>query len=185
MYLTRDTALIYRSGPWKGPNDVIFAPLELCIFVDASFAQESGRHSQTGYALMMSGAAIHTKSGKQTQVTDSTAYAETIALHEAANWAVMVRQHLAKMFAPQHRPTKLWEDNQAAKVFFDKGPGPRSLHWDVKLHYVHELRNRGAVDVLHIDTKMQIADVLTKPLAEDAHRYLSSLLLGGPILFTD
>ena len=62
---------------------------------------------------------------------------------------------------------------------------PQSLHWDVKLHYVHELRNRGAVDVLHIDTKMQIADVLTKPLAEDTHRYLSSLLLGGPILFAD
>ena len=71
LYLTSDTALIYRSGSWKGQNDVIFAPLELCIFVDASFAQESGRQSQTGYALMLSGAAIHTKSGKQTQVTDS------------------------------------------------------------------------------------------------------------------
>ena len=101
------------------------------------------------------------------------------------NWAVVVRRHLEKMFAPQPGPTKLWEDNQAAKAFLDKGPGPQSLHWDVKLHYVHELRNRGAVDVLHIDTKMQIADVLTKPLAEDVHRYLSSLLLGGPILFTD
>ena len=36
-----------------------------------------------------------------------------------------------------------------------------------------------------VDTKLQIADVLTKPLAEDTHLFLSSLLLGGPVLFAD
>jgi len=59
------------------------------------------------------------------------------------------------------------------------------LHWDVKLWYVHELRDKKKVDVLHIDTKLQIADVLTKPLPEDEHMYLSAILMGGPIVFND
>ena len=89
------------------------------------------------------------------------------------------------MFAPQKEPTKLYEDNRAAETFFAKGPGPRSLHWDVKLWYIHWLRDRKLVDVLHIDTKLQIADVLTKPLLEDEHLHLSAILMGGPIVFND
>ena len=183
LYITRDTTLTFRPGSWVGPNGVEHAPLQLCVFVDASFAKESGRHSQTGFALMLGGASVHSKSGKQTQVTDSTGYAETIALHEAANWAQVAARHLNLMFAPQPNPVVLYEDNSAAETFFAKGPGPRSLHWDVKLYYIHGLRDQKIIDVKHIDTKLQIADVLTKPLPEADHLRLSAYLLGGPVVF--
>lgn len=89
------------------------------------------------------------------------------------------------MFAPQPNPVVLYEDNSAAETFFAKGPGPRSLHWDVKLYYIHGLRDQKIVDVKHIDTKLQIADVLTKPLPEADHLRLSAYLLGGPVVFDE
>ena len=132
---------------------------------------------------MLGGAAVHSKSGKQTQVTDSTPYAETIALHEAANWALVVRRYLSKMFAPQMEPTLIYEDNQAAETFTHKGAGPQSLHWDVKLHYVHELQKNMHIFVQHIDTELQIADILTKPLPEKQHLLLAAYLMGSPLVF--
>ena len=183
LYASRSTSLTFRPGSWTGPDGAVHSELELSAFVDAGFAQEAGRKSQTGFALMLAGAAIFAKSGKQTQVTDSTPYSETIALHEASNWVIVTRNLLKKMFAPQNAATRIYEDNEAATIFARKGPGPRSLHWDVKLEYVHELHTAGIINVSKIDTKLQIADVLTKALCVDMHLALSALLLGGPVKF--
>jgi hypothetical protein len=79
----------------------------------------------------------------------------------------------------------MYEDNQAAIVFANRGGGPRSLHWDVKLEYVHELQQKGDINVLKIDTKMQVADVLTKALPEQEHLAFTACLLGGPVVFSD
>ena len=60
---------------------------------------------------------------------------------------------------------------------------PRSLHWDVKLHYVHELQKNMHIFVQHIDTELQIADILTKPLPEEQHLLLAAYLMGSPLVF--
>jgi hypothetical protein len=185
LYVSRETKLTFRPKMWKGPDGGEYDPLDLVVYVDAGFAQEAGRRSQTGFVLMLAGAAIYAKSGKQSQVTDSTPYAETVALHEAANWTLVMRKNLAKMFARQIRPTPIFEDNQAAVTFASKGPGPRSLHWDVKLEYVHELqRDLKCISVQKIGTGDQIADILTKALPFDTHKRLTEYLLGGPLLFS-
>ena len=53
MYASRDTPLTFRKGPWIGPDKNEHGPLEMATYVDASFAQEIGRKSQTGFAIMM------------------------------------------------------------------------------------------------------------------------------------
>ena len=83
----------------------------------------------------------------------------------------------------QSHPTLIYEDNSAAVTFAAKGPGDRPLHWDVKLEYVHELQNRKHILVVPLDTNLQIADILTKPLADDQHLALSKFLLGNEIIF--
>ena len=184
LYHTRSTKLVFSPGSWTASNGVVYGGLELVGFVDASFAQSEGRKSQTGFCLMLSGASVLSKSGKQSQVTDSTGYAETIALHEASNWVIVTRRQLGDMFAPQLSPTVLLEDSKACKAFADNGPGPRSLHWDVKYRYVHELQTRKIVQVEPVDTKLQIADIFTKPLEEPEYLRLAAHLLGGPIVFS-
>ena len=82
------------------------------------------------------------------------------------------------------KPTRIYEDNAAAVTFADKGPGLRSLHWDVKLQYVHELQSvRRIIQVVPIDTRLQCADILTKALDITQHLQLSAHLLGGPVIF--
>ena len=83
----------------------------------------------------------------------------------------------------QSHPTLIFEDNLAAVTFAAKGPGDRSLHWDVKLEYVHELQNSKFILVVPLDTNLQIADVLTKPLPDDQHLALSKFLLGNEVFF--
>ena len=95
-----------------------------------------------------------------------------------------MRRHLSKMFAEQKEPTRIYEDNAAAVRFAEKGSGPRSLHWDVKLEYVTELQKFKYVDVCKVDTKKQIADVLTKPLPADQHLVCAGALLGSSIVFS-
>ena len=133
---------------------------------------------------MLCGASVLSKSGKQSQMTDSTGYADMVTLHEASVWAVVMRKHLGSMFAEQSEPTLIFEDNAAAVRFAEKGPGPRSLHWDVKLEYVTELQKLQYVNVLKVDTKKQIADVLTKALPVDQHLVCSGALLGSEIVFS-
>jgi hypothetical protein len=88
------------------------------------------------------------------------------------------------MFAPPNGPTKIYEDNQAAVSFAEKGGGIKSLHWEVKLEYVHERQTRfKLIDVLKIDTSKQVADVLTKALDVTQHLYLAGQLLGGAVSF--
>lgn len=81
-------------------------------------------------------------------------------------------------------PTRVYEDNAAAVTFAEKGTGPRSLHWDVKLQYVRELQKvHKIINVVPIATDLQIADVLTKALGIDQHLRLSELLMGAPLVF--
>ena len=95
-----------------------------------------------------------------------------------------MRKHLGKMFAEQKEPTRIYEDNAAAVRLAERGSGPRSLHWDVKLEYVTELQKLKYVEVRKVDTRKQIADVLTKPLPADQHLVCAGALLGSSIVFS-
>jgi Reverse transcriptase (RNA-dependent DNA polymerase) len=184
LYLSRFTKMTFRQGPWTGPDGSVHEPLEACVFVDAGFAQEEGRKSQTGYAVFLGGAAIISKSCRQTQVSDSTTYSEVIALHEATVATIALRKTLPGMFASPSGPTRIYEDNQAAVSFAAKGGGIKSLHWEVKLEYVHERQTRFKhIDVIKICTSLQVADVLTKALDVNQHLYLAGILLGGSVSF--
>jgi transposase InsO family protein len=185
LYDTRNTCLTFRRGEWTGPDGSVHKPNQLVVYVDASFAPEAGdRYSQTGFVCMLNGATIYAKSGKQSQLADSTAYAETIALHEACHWVIGYRRILANMGFAQECATPMYEDNSAAEAFAKQGMGPKSLHFEVKYLYVHDQQKRGVLNVRKIDTKHQLADVLTKPVKWELAERLVSFLLGGDLVFS-
>jgi hypothetical protein len=62
--------------------------------------------------------------------------------------------------------------------------GPKSLHFEVKYLYVHDQQKRGVLNVRKIDTKHQLADVLTKPVKWELAERLVSFLLGGDLVFS-
>jgi hypothetical protein len=60
---------------------------------------------------------------------------------------------------------RLLIDNQAA-IELSKNPvfHERSKHIDTRYHYIRDCIEQGVVDVDHVGTEDQLADILTKPL---------------------
>jgi hypothetical protein len=65
----------------------------------------------------------------------------------------------------------LKNDNQSA-IQLSKNPvyHDRSKHIDVKYHYIRECIDEGRIEVESVDTKLQLADILTKALGR--HQFL-------------
>jgi hypothetical protein len=184
LYDTRETLLTFKQGDWAGPDGTVHKANQLVVYVDAGYAREHERHSQTGFAFMLNGACVFAKSGRQSQLADSTGYAETIALHEASHWVIGYRRIMANLGFPQECATPVFEDNSAAETFARQGMGPRSLHYEVKYLYVHDQQKRGRLKVYKIDTKHQIADLLTKPVKWELAERLVSFMLGSALVFS-
>ena len=55
---------------------------------------------------------------------------------------------------------------------------PRTKHLNVKLHHFRSYVEDGSISIEKIDTKEQLADYLTKPLAEDILIKLRKMVMG-------
>jgi hypothetical protein len=101
----------------------------------------------------------------------SSCEAEYIASATASCQGVWLSRLLAELRGKDPDTITLKIDNQSAiqlsknLVFHD-----RSKHIDVRYHYIQECVEEGRVDVEPVDTKFQLADVLTKALGQDCRR---------------
>ena len=55
---------------------------------------------------------------------------------------------------------------------------PRTKHLNVKLHHFRDYVTRGEIEILPIDSAMQQADYLTKPVNYDTLKRLRLLVMG-------
>ena len=188
-YNTRETALRFTDQPWTAPDGTVYPPNTMVVFVDAGFASNESKRSQTGILIMLNGAVIYSKSGKQSQLADSTGYAETIALHEASHLILIYRELLANLGHPQTGPTVVCEDNAAAQRFAEQGFGPRSLHYDIKYLFVHELKQwvflRSSVCRLNYNSPTSVLSLALGQLARNFSLTSSvNACASPPMLFT-
>jgi hypothetical protein len=104
-------------------------------------------------------------SRKQRSVALSTAEAEYMAASQATCEALWLRKLLVDLFDQELRPTVIYCDNQSCiqlsenPVFHD-----RSKHIEIRYHFIRDYVQRGAVELRHISTDEQVADILTKSL---------------------
>ncbi|CAM8891849.1 unnamed protein product [Rhodiola kirilowii] len=132
-------------------------------FVDSDFTGSiDTRKSQTGYVFTVYGTAVSWKASLQAMVTLSTTEAEFVAVTEAVKEALWLKGVLAELGKGQDC-VKICCDSQGAihlskhQVFHE-----RSKHIDVKLHFVWDIIETGAVQMVKIDTEENPADMLTK-----------------------
>lgn len=77
----------------------------------------------------------------------------------------MLRQLLKDIDTKQYESTVLLCDNAAAQKLIQNPIFHKRLkHIDVKFHYTRDLIKQKIIDVQHISTQLQFADILTKPL---------------------
>jgi hypothetical protein len=69
-------------------------------------------------------------------------------------------------------------DSNAAVIFAQKGWGKNSLHYDLKLLYIHECQKKGLIRVEYVPTEFQLADILTKPCPYSVASRLLPHILG-------
>ena len=68
----------------------------------------------------------------------------------------------------QIQPTMIYCDNVSA-IKLAKNPvhHSRTKHFDMKYHFIRDLVQKNDVELKHINTKHQLADIFTKAVAKD------------------
>ncbi|KAK8635004.1 hypothetical protein V6N13_022882 [Hibiscus sabdariffa] len=113
--------------------------------------------------------AVSWKSSKQDTVADSTTEAEYIAASEAAKEAVWIKKFITELgvIPSISDAVDLYCDNNGA-IAQAKEPRShqRSKHILRRFHLIREIIDRGDVEICKVNTDDNIADPLTKPLAQ-------------------
>ncbi|KAK8554259.1 hypothetical protein V6N12_031225 [Hibiscus sabdariffa] len=122
---------------------------------------------------------LNWKSSKQDTVADSTTEAKYIAASEAAKEAVWIKKFVTELgVVPSISDAlELYCDNNGA-IAQAKEPRShqRSKHIFRRFHLIREIVDRGDVEICKVHTDDNIADPLTKPLAQQKHdRHTKSL----------
>ncbi|KAJ9542449.1 LOW QUALITY PROTEIN: hypothetical protein OSB04_028955 [Centaurea solstitialis] len=124
------------------------------------------RRSRTGYLLLLGGAPVSWKTKKQSVVSRSSAEAEYRSMASTVSEILWMRWLLQELDVPFEGPTPLFCDNQAARhiannpVFHE-----RTKHVEMDCYCVRERVETQEIHPLHVDSKLQIADLFTKGLA--------------------
>ena len=148
-----DLAIKYPSGGSK----------ELTAYCDASYADGAGGKSTVGYLISYNGAVICFKSKLSKHVCTSTCMAEYVGLYECTKMLVLMRRLLKDLTVPQMTKTKLRCDNKSAnEVANAKIPVASHRHIQMRYHYTRECLDQ--IEILHVGTQDQQADILTKAL---------------------
>ena len=136
-------------------------------FADADWANEkTDRKSITGWIAMIDGDVVSWASKKQRTVAQSTCEAELYAEAAAINEVIWLRGLLNELGMTVESKSVVYGDNQSTIAISKNGvKSERTKHVDVKYHFVTETIESEAVELKWVESAMQQADILTKPLA--------------------
>ena len=155
-------------------------------YSDASYARDPSRElkSHTGIIFKCGSGPIFWYSKLQSITTDSTLYAEWIALYEATRTACYFRNILEDLKIDISKPTMIFEDNtNTIDVALNIGNKGKSRHFDTKYYCTKQRVQENKVHIQWVPSIENIADMFTKPLPRDQLRHLC--YLGGMITLID
>lgn len=158
LYKTKNLKLTY--------NDNLNTDTLDCM-VDSDYAGDNlDRKSTTGFVIRLFGNLIFWKTRKQNTVTKCSTFAEYTAMSEALTEVLFIRNLLSESFHVKFdKPIKLYEDNSGAIAIAKYGNFTKnSKHIEVQYHYINESYEKGLIDIVKIDSKFNLADMLTKSL---------------------
>ena len=174
---------------------------QLDCYVDADFAglwnYEEDQDpvcvkSRTGYVFTLAGCPVHHVSKLQTEIALSTLESEYIALSQAMRELIPTRRILKEIIGhvdPQalqnsaNIKSTIWEDNNGC-ISTVRAPKltPRTKHIAIKYHFsrshISSEENDTGITLAKIESKIQLADIFTKPLSEVDFSRLRKLLCG-------
>ena len=152
---TTQYGLLYRGG----------IPLELKCYSDSDYANDQEtRRSRSGFVTTFGGAAVTWMSRKQSVVALSTTEAEYVAASEGAREAVWLTRLLKELTSISKPPIMLVDNLSTVKLIRNPEFHRRTKHIEVRFHYVREKVLDGELQLEHVPSQRQLADMFTKNL---------------------
>lgn len=177
--------LRYLAGtPRKGVNFKRGAIPRLICYSDSDWAGcQKTRKSTSGYVVYFAGGPVSWKSKLQVITALSSCEAEYVALTEAVKEILWLVQHFGALGIKLEVPIFVFGDNTAA-IALAKNPvfHQRSKHIDIKHHFLRDHVKAGTVKLAYVDTKENVADVLTKLTAAPVFNRLVTRLVYSAVL---
>ena len=141
---------------------------ELVGYSDSDFGGDPDkRRSTTGYVFMLAGGVISWASKLQPTVAASTTEAEYMAAAHATKEALWLRKLMGSFGqVDQNTAIQMHGDNQAS-IAIMKNPTShqRAKHIDIQHHFVRDRVQRGEVKFDHVESKRNLADMMTKAVS--------------------
>lgn len=124
------------------------------------------RRSVTGFCIFLGHILIGWKSKKHPVISLSSAEAEYRALSKVVAELTWLSRLLHDIFVPIVSPISVFCHNAAA-IHIVKNPvfHERTKHIEVDCHFIRTKLHEGLIQLSHVSTSNQLADILTKPLS--------------------
>ena len=145
----------------------------LAMVSDSSFSPD-GERSHTGWVILMNGAPILWRSGRQTIMSLSTAEAELNAMLEGGV-ALLSTKALLMDMGIYFTEKSLISDSTSALSISEGSCSWRTRHLRIRAQWLHEHISTGSIKVVHCPGERLVADLLTKPLSSARLRALLRL----------
>jgi len=131
------------------------------------------RRSITGYVVKFGESLVSWKSKKQQTVSRSSAEAEYRSMASAVSEVTWLLGLFTELGVPVQSPIHILSDSKsaiqlAANPIFHE----RTKHIEIDCHFIRDKIKAGVVDTIHVPTRQQLADLLTKGLSQAQHSYL-------------
>ena len=203
LYNSRDLVIEYKRGesgnspeiyekdwsPRKSMEERLQAskpdelPNSADCFVDADYAGDTNtRRSTSGMITMMNGGPISWSSRLQKLCAQSSAESEIYAVTDSVKEAIHVKLLCEEAeLRPPGIPLVIWEDNTACIHLGHGLKGSKAAkHFEVRLRFLNEQVQSGAIEFAKIDTKDQLADGFTKALGGPLFKQFRDQILHSP-----
>jgi hypothetical protein len=156
---------------------------EITCYVDSDFMgalnSNGDLRSVGGYILYHKGNVIAWKAATQKTPSLSTTESELIAGTLGAQECMYISNLIKELEGRDANPTYLVKgDNQAMlKICSSERYVGRVKHLDVRYHFLRFQATKGKCTLEYVDTKENVADILTKPLPRETHlRHIGRLV---------
>ncbi|OMO62750.1 hypothetical protein CCACVL1_22657 [Corchorus capsularis] len=168
---TLDTGLLLSNSD---SNSKHF--MDLKSYADADWAGDtSDRKSTQHFLVYLNGNLISWNCNKQKSVARSSTEAEYKAIASAAAELAWIENLLSELKVKISTSPTIYSDNIGA-TYVSANPALHSKmkHIAIDFHFVRDKVQAGALQVQHVSTHDQLADLLTKPLSKQKFQLLSS-----------
>jgi hypothetical protein len=164
---------LYLGGP---------DPIMLFGYCDASYITTGNCKSRLGSCLFLNrtSGSISSTSQNDTTISHSSCEAEIKAIDMISREVIVIRSLLEFFGYPPTQATKIYCDNKSAiELCRTLKTGSKVRHINLRINYVRELINNRIIELIFIVSELNVADVLTKPLASVRHERHTTVLLEG------